>query len=128
MTMAAAAKINVHSGQADVRTRAGRAAMAVSWAAVTKAGAAGVGHRAPAIDGAAVTIASDNGTLTINGGSTGAAGVGETAAGRAAMIVATAAVMSLGGRRSHDGKTGGSCQESDDLFHRDWGRFDCFVF
>lgn len=125
VTMTTAAKINVSTGQADVRS--GAAAMAVT-VAMRGGRAAAVAHRAPAIDRAAVAVAAHNAALAEDTRAAGAAGVGEAAAAGAAMGVRAAAVMSLGGSRSHDGKTGGDCQESDDLFHSDWARFDCFVF
>ncbi len=116
--MTAAAKIHVCSRAA---------AMAVAWAAMGEAGAAAVGHRAPAVGGAAVAVATDNDSLTKDAGATGAAGVGEAAAGGAAVVVTAAAVVSVGSGRSHDSETGGDGQESDDLFHDVWSRFDCFV-
>lgn len=114
--MTAAAKINVDTGKADVGTWAA-ATVAV---AVTTGGSrtAAVCHRAPAVDRAAVAVAADNGTLTIDRGAAAVAGVGEAAAG-AAMGVRAAAVVCLRSGRSHDSETGGDGQESDDLFHDD---------
>lgn len=123
--MTAAAKINVDTGQADVRP--GAAAMAVAMTTAI-AGAATVADRAPPIDCASMTVAACHATLAVDARAAGAAGMGEAAAAGAAMGVRAAAVMSLGGSRSHDGETGGDCQESDDLFHGDWARFDCLVF
>lgn len=119
MTMTTAAKINVHTGQADVGAWAAAMAVAVT-VAMGVARAAAVAHRAPAIDGAAVTVTAHHAALAIDTRAAAAAGVGEAAAAGAAMGVRAAAFMSLGGSRSHDGETGGNCQESDDLFHSDW--------
>lgn len=124
MTMTAAAKINVDTWQAHVCARAAAKAGAV---AMGGSRAAAVCHRAPAIDRAAVAVAANHGTLAIDRGAAAVAGVGEAAAG-AAMGMGAAAVVRLRSSGSHDSETGGDGQESDDLFHEDGVRFDCFVF
>ena len=69
-------------------------------------------HGAVSILEAAMTITTDDHTLTINRGATGAAGVREAAATRMAVTIA-----SLTGGGCEDGEAGDNGQEGDELFH-----------
>lgn len=80
-------------------------------------GAAAMAHGAVAILRAAMTITTDDHTLTIDRCAAGTAGVREAAATRMAV---TMAIASLTGGRSEDGKADRDGQEGDEFFHEGW--------
>lgn len=73
-------------------------------------------HSAVAIHWAAMTIMADDHTLTIDRGAAGTTRVGEAAATRVTVTIA-----SLNGSRSYDGKAESDSQEGDEFFHVGWG-------
>lgn len=89
-------------------------AVAKAAAMVMAHGAAVVADDAVAKDGVAVAIIAGDDALAIHGGAAGAAVVREAADGSGAMAVA---VKGMRSGRSEDCKTGGDCQEGDELFH-----------
>ncbi len=92
--------------------------------AVAGTGTAAMTHSAITILQAAMTIAANHDTLTIDGSAAGTAGVGVASAGMT-MVMAIASLAGGGGESSKAGDR--DCQEGDDLFHEGGRRLFGFV-
>lgn len=109
------AKAEEETGEADATATATVAVRGVPMGRMPMrgmTGAAAMAHGAVAILRAAMTITTDNDTLTIDRCAAGTAGVREAAATRMTVTIAC-----LAGSRSEDGKADRDGQEGDEFFH-----------